>query len=310
MKKLSFVIPCYCSEKMVGDVIQRIVKTVNENGKYSYEIICVNDASKDNTFQVLKEYAEKDKSIKVLNFSKNYGQHSALMAGFHYVSGDIVVCLDDDGQNPPEEMFKLIDKLEKGYDLVSAKYVKEKRGFIRKIGSKISFAMATYLINKPKDIELNSYYVFQSYILEYITKYQNPYPFVHGQILQVTQNMVNVELPRGKRKSGTSGHNLKKLVSLWMNGFTAFSEKPLLVAGYVGIITALIGFLIAFYTIIQKIIHPEITAGYTSLMACILFVGGIILVFLGLLGEYIGRIYISINNVPQYAIKEKINIDK
>ncbi|WP_251391963.1 glycosyltransferase family 2 protein [Mediterraneibacter agrestimuris] len=308
MKRLSFVIPCYCSETMIGDVIQRIVRTVSLNENYSYEIICINDASKDNTFQVLKECATVDKNIKVLNFSKNYGQHAALMAGFHYVSGDIVICLDDDGQNPPEEMFKLIDKLEEGYDLVSAKYVKENRGFIREVGSKISFAMATYLISKPKDIELNSYYVFRSYILEYITKYQNPYPFVHGQILQVTQNMANVELPRAKRQSGTSGYSLKKLISLWMNGFTAFSEKPLLAAGYVGIIAALIGFFIAFFTIIQKIIHPEIAAGYTSLMACILFMGGIILIFLGLIGEYIGRIYISINNVPQYAIKEKVNI--
>lgn len=307
MKKLSVIIPCYCSEKTVADIINRVRKTIVDDGRYEYEIVCVNDASKDDTFKVLCKCAKVDKNVKVIDFSKNYGQHSALMAGFREAQGDIIVCLDDDGQNPPEEMFKLIDKLDEGYDLVSAKYVAEKRGFVRKVGTKISFAMSHYLISKPKNIDLNSYYVFRSYILEYITQYHNPYPFVHGQILQVTQNIANVELPRDERTNGESGYNFKKLFSLWLNGFTAFSEKPLVVAGYLGFLSAVIGFVVAIVTIIRKIINPSVLAGYTSMIACMLFMGGIILIFCGLLGEYIGRIYISINNVPQYAIRQKIN---
>ncbi len=308
MKKLSVVIPCYCSEKTVENIVQRICKTIEKDGRYTYEIICVNDASKDNTFEVLKCCADHNERVKVIDFSKNYGQHAALMAGFREATGDIVVCLDDDGQNPPEEMFKLIDKLEEGYDLVSAKYVSEKRGFIRDVGTKISFAMSHYLIGKPQDIDLNSYYVFKSFILKYVTRYQNPYPFIHGQILQVTQNMANVELPRNERESGQSGYNLKKLISLWMNGFTAFSEKPLVVAGYLGFFSAFIGFVVAIVTIVRKLMNPIVPAGYTSMIACVLFMGGLILIFCGLLGEYIGRIYISINNVPQYAIRQKINV--
>lgn len=310
MQKLSFIIPCYCSEKTIGNIIERIIKTVTVDGRYEYEIICINDASKDMTFEVLKRQALLNKQIKVISFSKNYGQHAALMAGFRHADGDIIVCLDDDGQNPPEEMFKLIDKLEEGYDLVSARYVNDKRGFIRQIGTKISFAMSDYLLGKPKDIDLNSYYVFRCFILDYITRYHNPYPFVHGQILQVTKNLANVELPRNKREEGSSGYNLKKMVSLWMNGFTAFSEKPLVLAGYLGFFSALLGFLLAIITVIRRLFNPAMSAGYASLMACVLFMGGVILVFCGLLGEYIGRIYISVNNAPQYAIRETINTEK
>jgi undecaprenyl-phosphate 4-deoxy-4-formamido-L-arabinose transferase len=230
MKKLSFVIPCYCSEKSVGGVIDEIITTVTNDGRYDYEIICINDFSKDNTLSVLKTLAQENKKIKVLSFSRNFGQHSALMAGFNHVSGDIVVCLDDDGQNPPSEMFKLIDKLEEGYDLVSAKYKEKKRSLFRRFGTKVSFWMSSTFVGKPKDIDLNSYYVFQSYILRELVKYKNAYPFVHGLILRITRNMANVEIEHKSREFGASGYSFRKLLSLWVNGFTAFSEKPLRVA--------------------------------------------------------------------------------
>lgn len=310
MKLLSFVIPCYRSEKTVGNVISRIINTIEKKESYDYEIICVNDYSPDNTFNVLKSIAQRNPKIKVINFSRNFGQHSALMAGFHYVTGDIIVCLDDDGQNPPEEMFKLIDKLEDGYDLVSAKYENKKHSLIRKMGTKISFAMSSYLVGKPKDIDLNSYYVFKRYIVDEIIKYTNPYPFVHGLILRITRNMANVPIKHEARQEGSSGYNFKKLFSLWMNGFTAFSEKPLRLASILGVFIAFLGFLYGIIIIVRKVIHPEVMLGYSSIMAAVLLFSGIIMLFLGLLGEYIGRMYISINNAPQFAIKETINIKK
>lgn len=309
MKLLSFVIPCYRSEKTVRNVIEQIIQTVEADGRYDYEIICVNDCSPDGTYEVLRQMASNSK-IKVINLSRNFGQHAALMAGFNHVSGDIVVCLDDDGQNPPGEMFKLIDKLDDGYDLVSAKYSEKKHSLFRKFGSKISFAMSSYLVGKPKNIDLNSYYVFRRYIVDEVIKYTNPYPFVHGLILRVTRNMANVEIVHKEREEGSSGYDLKKLVSLWMNGFTAFSEKPLRLASIIGCLCSFIGFAYAIYIIVQKIFNPQILMGYSSIMAAILFFSGIIMLFLGLLGEYIGRMYISINNAPQYAIKETINIKK
>lgn len=310
MEKLSFVIPCYRSENSVGQVIERIVNTVNNDGRYDYEIICVNDYSPDNTLDCLKEIARDNTKVKVIALSRNFGQHSALMAGFNYVVGDIVVCLDDDGQNPPEEMFKLIDKLNEGYDLVSAKYEGEKRSFIRRIGTKISFAMSSYFINKPKGIDLNSYYVFKRYVLDEVIKYKNAYPFVHGLILRITRNMANVVIGHDDRIEGSSGYSFKKLFALWMNGFTAFSEKPLRLAAIIGWITAFLGFAYGIFIIIRKIIIPDIAVGYSSIMAVMLFLCGMIMLFMGLLGEYIGRIYISLNNAPQFAVKEVINCDK
>ena len=307
--KLSFVIPCYRSAASIGDVVARIKKTVEQDGRYEYEIICVNDYSPDNTLEVLRELAAKDLRIKVISLTKNFGQHAALMAGYNHVTGDIVVCMDDDGQNPPEEMFRLIDKLNEGYDLVSAKYANKKHSWFRRMGSKLSMAMSTYLIGKPKDIDLNSYCVFRRFVADEVIKYKNAYPFVHGLMLRVTRNIANVEIDHQERKSGSSGYNLKKLVALWMNGFTAFSEKPLRAASLLGFLCAAVGILWGIVVIVRKLIHPGIVAGYSSIMAVILILAGIIMLFLGLLGEYIGRIYICINNSPQYAIRETINID-
>lgn len=310
MEKLSFVIPCYRSENTIENILGRVVETVKKDGRYDYEIVCVNDCSPDNVMDKLREKSIQNDKIKVISLSRNFGQHSALMAGFNYVSGDIIVCLDDDGQNPPEEMFKLIDKLEEGYDLVSAKYVNEKRNIIRKLGTKLSFAMSSYFINKPSNIDLNSYYVFRRYIVDEIIKYKNAYPFVHGLILRVTRNMANVIIPHEKRVEGKSGYSLNKLFGLWLNGFTAFSEKPLRVASIMGWVVACIGIIFGIVVVVRKIVNPDILIGYSSIMAVILFLGGMIMLFIGLLGEYVGRIYISLNNAPQYAIKEVININK
>lgn len=307
MKKLSFVIPCYGSEMSIANVVGDIISTVESDGRYDYEIICVNDCSPDGTCEVLKKLA-KNKKLKVIDLARNFGQHAATMAGFHYVSGDIVVCLDDDGQNPPSEMFKLIDKLEEGYDLVSARYTNKKHSWFRRFGSKVSMAMSSALVGKPKDIDLNSYCVLRRFVVDEVIKYKNAYPFIHGLMLRVTRNIANVEILHKERETGHSGYNFKKLFSLWMNGFTAFSEKPLRVASFIGCFCALSGFIFGIVVIIRKIIYPEILLGYSSIMAVMLFLCGIIMLFLGLLGEYIGRIYISINNAPQYVVRETYNL--
>ena len=305
---LSIVIPCYCSENTVADVIDRTIRTIEADGRYEYEFICVNDCSRDGTLDVLKGLSKANPLIKVISFTKNFGQHSALMAGFANVSGDIVVSMDDDGQSRPEDLFKLVDKLEEGYDLVSAKFVSEHRSLFRRTGSKVSMAMSNSLVGMPDGIELNSYCVFRRFVADEIVKYTNAYPFVHGLMLRVTRNIANVDLERGDREDGVSGYTFKKLLSLWMNGFTAFSEKPLRVASAIGAILAIIGMIAGVVVIIRKIIDPSIAAGYSSLMAVMLFLAGIVMLFLGLLGEYIGRIYICINNAPQYVIRETINL--
>ncbi len=309
MKKISVIIPCYRSENSVGNVIDEAIQTITADGRYDYEIICINDYSPDGTLEVLKEKARQLHKLKVISFSRNFGQHSALMAGFNHATGDIILCLDDDGQTPPSEMFKLIDKLENGYDLVSAKYSNNKRSLFRKLGTKISFWMSRVLIGKPKDIDLNSFFALRRYVLDEIIKYKNAYPFVQGLILRITRNMANVEIVPRQRTYGSSGYSFKKLVSLWLNGFTAFSEKPLRIASTLGIICAAGGFVYGAITVIRKLIDPRVPLGYSSIMTAVLLLSGIIMLFLGLMGEYIGRIYISLNNAPQYAIRETYNID-
>lgn len=308
--KLSFVVPCYRSANSISDVVNRIVTTVKADGRYDYEIICVDDCSPDNTLDVLRSLAKKSHNIKVIALSKNFGQHGALMSGYNHITGDIVISLDDDGQNPPEEVFKLIDKVNEGYDLVSAKYPEKKHGFIRRLGSKISFFMSRNLVGMPKHIELNSYCAFRRFIADEIIKYSNPYPFVHGLMLRVTRNIANVEISHQERQQGQSGYTLSKLFGLWMNGFTAFSEKPLRIASILGglsVGSSFIGFLVL---IIKKIINPEFLAFSYSLLFVIILLFGITMLLIGLLGEYIGRMYICINNAPQYAVREKINFDE
>ena len=156
---------------------------------------------------------------------------------------------------------------------------------------------------------LNSYCVIRRYVIDEVIKYHNAYPFVHGLMLRITRNIANVEIEHKDRSVGSSGYTLAKLLGLWMNGFTAFSEKPLRLASVIGMICALVGFIFGIYVIINKIIHPHIAAGYSSMMAAIMFLCGIIMMLLGLLGEYIGRMYICLNNAPQFAIREKYNID-
>lgn len=308
--KVSVVIPCYCSEKTISSVVQRTETVMENHPLYDYEIICVNDCSPDGTLSVLHSLATMNKKIKVLDLARNFGQHSALMAGFNYVTGDVVVCLDDDGQTAPEDMFRLIAKIEEGYDVSSARYVQEHRSLLRRLGSKVSMAMSHRLVGMPKNIELNSFCAFKRFVSDEVIKYKNAYPFVHGLMLRATRNIANVEMVRSERESGSSGYTLGKLLGLWLNGFTAFSVAPLRLAGIIGAIVAVAGFVYGAFVVVRKLMVPGISAGYSSIMAVVLFFFGLNMLFMGLIGEYIGRSYICINEAPQYVIKELVNIEE
>ena len=303
--RVSFVIPCYRSEHTIGQVVTEINKAMTE--RYDYEIILVNDCSPDNTFQVIEKLCMEQDNITGVNLAKNFGQHSALMAGFHYVSGDIIVCMDDDGQTPPCEVHKLLKALEdEQTDVVYAEYSHKKHSVFRNMGSMLNSKMAQYLIGKPKDLYVSSYFAAKRFIIDEIISYKNPYPYVIGLVLRSTKNIVNVEVEHRERQEGNSGYTMKKLIALWFNGFTAFSVKPLRVATVVGMAFSVVGFLHLIYTIINKFLNPNVPLGWSSTMAVLLVVGGCILFMLGLIGEYIGRIYISLNNSPQYVVKKVV----
>ncbi len=307
MQLISFVIPCYRSQDSIETVVDKIIEVVTNDGRYDYEIICVNDYSPDNTGEVLDRLAEQNQKITVIHLARNFGQHSAIMAGFNYVSGDIIVCLDDDGQTPPEEMFKLIDKLDEGYDIVSAKYRKKMESPFRLFGSRVAALAGEMFVGKPKSVDLNSYYAVRRFVVDETIKYKNPYPSVQGLELRVTRNIANVEIEHRARESGKSGYSLLKLIALWVNGVTSFSEKPLRLSSWLGVISALAGFIYGIVIVIRRIFNPDIPVGYSSMMAVILFMFGVVFLILGLMGEYIGRIYICINSAPQYVVRSVKN---
>ncbi len=305
--KLSFVIPCYGSEKTISHVIDDIKSTVREND--SYEIICVNDCSPDEVFSVLEKIAETNKQLKIVNLAKNFGQHSALMAGLHQVTGDIIICLDDDGQTDPKDCYSLIDALGDNIDVAYAKYFSKKETPFRLFGSWTAKKMGQWLCSIPKNIELNSYFACKRFVVNEVIRYKNAYPYLMGLVFRATNKVANVAIPHYERKIGTSGYSLTKLISLWMNGFTAFSVKPLRIATFLGGITASAGFLFAIYIALKKILNPTMPMGYSSLMCVLLFIGGMLMLMLGLIGEYIGRIYICLNKAPQYVIRNTINCE-
>lgn len=309
MKKISFIIPCYRSEKTLPGVVSEIEEKMKTLARYEYDIFLVNDCSPDNTFEVIRELVKEHENIKGIDFARNFGQHSALMAGLRYSDGDYVVCLDDDGQTPADEVDKLLDKLEEGYDAVYAKYDHKQHSAFRNFGSRVNELMARIMLGKPKELYVSSYFAVKRFVVEDMVRYENSYPYVIGLVLRATRNIANVAVSHRERTEGTSGYTLKKLLGLWFNGFTAFSVKPLRIATAIGACSAVMGFCYGVYTIIKRLINPDVPMGFSSTMAAIVFFGGMIMLLLGMIGEYIGRIYISLNNSPQYVIREKINID-
>jgi len=308
VKTLSFVIPCYRSEHTLPHVVAEIDKKMTEMSEYEYEIILVNDCSPDGTLATIRRLCEEDSRRKGLSFSKNFGQHSALMAGLRASTGEYVVCLDDDGQTPADEVDKLLHALDEGYDAVYAKYMHKKHSLFRNFGSKVNELMTRTMLGKPASLFISSYFGVRRFVVEDMIRYENSYPYVIGLVLRATKNITNVVVTHRDREEGNSGYTLKKLLGLWFNGFTAFSVKPLRIATAIGVTCAILGFLYGLYTVIKFFINPDVPMGFSSLMSAIVFFGGMVMIMLGLIGEYIGRIYISMNNSPQYVVKEKINL--
>ena len=308
---ISFVIPCYRSQATLPSVIREIQETMEGLRQYTYEVVLVNDCSPDDTFETIRELCRENANMTGINLAKNFGQHSALMAGFHQIKGDIVVCLDDDGQTPAGEVGKLLEGIEKGADVVYAKYAHKHHSGFRNWGSHVNELMTRVMLGKPKDLYVSSYFAARRFVVDEMIKYEYPYPYVIGLVLRTTKNIINVEVNHRDRLEGTSGYTLGKLLNLWFNGFTAFSVKPLRIATVTGAGCALLGFAYGIYTIIKKIFinPPGLVTGFSALMSVLVFMGGMLMLMLGLVGEYMGRMYISMNRSPQYVVREIVNCE-
>ena len=303
MKKISIIIPCYCSAESIHDVAERIAAVLTGQ---VYELILVNDASPDNTFEVITDLARKDNRIIGINLARNFGQHSAIFAGFHYATGDEIVCMDDDGQTPPEGIPALLKAIQGEADVAYARYGQKRHSLFRNFGSKVNDFMACKLIEKPKDLFLSSFFAMKRYVMDEVLRYENPFVYLPGLVLRSTNRLCNVDIEHHPREYGRSGYTFGKLFKLWLNGFTAFSIKPLRVADLLGCFVAGWGFIYLIYTIVMYFHHPGTVEGWNSLMAVLLILGGSIMLMLGMIGEYLGRVYISLNSAPQYVVRDVV----
>ena len=304
MELVSCVIPCYHSEKTIGKVTAGIEAVFAAHPGWDYEIILVNDNPPDETWDVILRLCEDNPKIHGLCFSRNFGQHAALMAGYRHVNGGIVVSLDDDGQNPPEQMFRLIGGIDGKHDLVYASEPEAPKEWWRVAGSKMTNRMFSWLLGKPKELYLSSYYAAKRFVIDEMVRCESPYPYVDGLALLSTTQYQNVAVDTREREEGESGYTFRSLVKLWTNGFTAFSVKPLRIATAAGACVSVIGVLLGILLIIQKLIWRDaINAGWTSLMAVMLLLFGILMMIMGMVGEYVGRIFVTMNRSPQYVIK-------
>ncbi|MBQ8947553.1 MAG: glycosyltransferase family 2 protein [Lachnospiraceae bacterium] len=304
MSKVSFVIPCYRSEKTLESVIDEIRETMRGLTEYTYDIVLVNDASPDGTWNVIRRLTGSVENIIGINLSRNFGQHAALMAGYSYTDGDIVVSLDDDGQTPADEVGKLLKKIEEGSDVVYAKYTHKQHSGFRNLGSRINELMTRVMLGKPKELYVSSYFAARRFIIDEILRYRQSYPYVIGLVLRSTSNISNVEVTHRARTVGSSGYTFGKLMGLWMNGFTAFSIKPLRIATAIGFVSTVISLIYGIYTIVKKFVRPDVPIGFSALVCIILFVGGVMMIMQGMIGEYLGRTYMSVNETPQFVIRE------
>ena len=310
MIKLSIVIPCFNSMNTLKTVVDSTIQEIKKLKKYDFEIILVNDGSTDQTLVIIKSLCEKNEKIKGINLSQNFGQASAMLAGYSISTGEVVVHSDDDGQTPIDELYKLLKKLGEGYDMVFAQFDAKRNNFLQNIGTKINNLMAFYLIDKPTGLHMGNFWVCQSFVAKDAVKCKNPYPYLAGIFLQITKNIGTVSTSHNKRLKGKTNYTFKKMISLWLNGFTAFSIKPLRLASILGLLISIGGFSYLIFIIVQRLQNPEFYTGYTILVASFYLIGGMIMLLLGLIGEYIGRIYMNINSKPQFVIKEFYNSDK
>jgi len=305
--KVSVVIPVYNGAQSIGGLVEQLAGTLS--GLYNLEIVLVNDNSPDNSEAVCEALFKKHPGIvRFYSLAKNVGEHNAVMAGLNQSTGDYMVIMDDDFQNPISEVVKLLDHAtQNDCDVTYTYYKKKKHSFFRNLGSRLNDKAANIMLKKPKDLYLSSFKALNRFIVDEIMKYNLPYPYIDGLILRCTDKIAKIEVEHHKRQTGRSGYTLAKLIRLWLNMFTNFSILPLRASFVLGMVISVLGLIFAIVIIIEKFSNPNIPVGYTSLIIAVLLFAGIQLISIGVIGEYVGRIFLSQNKKPQYTIRKRFD---
>ncbi|PZR72577.1 MAG: glycosyltransferase [Chthoniobacterales bacterium] len=302
---LSIVIPLFNAALTLPTLHQELSALEVSGG---LELILVNDGSRDETEAVaLKLTRESRMPMTFLSLSRNFGEHNAVLAGLRVVSGRYVVTMDDDLQNPPSEALKLLATAKaENRDVVFAIYDRKEHSWWRNAGSWLTNLIADFVVEKPRKLYLSSFRCMSRFVADEVAKSRNPYPYIDGLIFQVTQNAGTVRVRHVERSAGSSGYNLHKLVRLWISMLVNVSILPLRLMTFAGMIVSALGFLAVIEVVLEHMLHKTPT-GWSSLMAAVLLLSGTQLLLLGILGEYVGRIYLGISEKPQSVVREKVS---
>jgi glycosyltransferase involved in cell wall biosynthesis len=299
---LSIVIPVYRGAATIGRLVDALSALHAAGG---LEVVLVNDGSPDNSAEICQDLVRHAAiPLTYIEHARNFGEHNAVMTGLRHASGAYVITMDDDLQNPPEEVIRLYDHARLGnWDVVYTRYgIKQHAGW-RNLGSRFANTVADRLLDKPKGLYLSSFRCMSAFVVQSVTRYQGPYPYVDGLIMQVTQRIDSIEVRHVPRIEGRSNYNLARLVRLWLNLATSFSLAPLRLAVYAGVFMALLGAAGAVATIVEALFLHDTPSGWASTMTVILLVAGVQSMILGVLGEYVGRTFLSANGKPQATVR-------
>jgi undecaprenyl-phosphate 4-deoxy-4-formamido-L-arabinose transferase len=296
------VIPVYNGAASIGRLVDALAGLKVAGG---HEVILVNDGSPDNSLEVCRELARRrDLPVTVVNLARNFGEHNAVMAGFAQVRGDYVITMDDDLQNPPEEVVRLFEYTrDHGYDVVYTYYEKKQHAGWRNLGSRFANWCSDLLLDKPKGLYLSSFRCVSAFVVDQVVSNGGPYPYVDGLIMQVTQNIGRLQVAHLRRAVGRSNYTLRRLIRLWLSVFLNFSVMPLRVSTLAGLGMSALGVL-GFVIVIAEALRGHTPEGWASLMAATLLLAGVQLVILGIIGEYLGRMFLTVNRKPQYIVRD------
>lgn len=299
---LSIVIPVYRGAATIARLVQELSRLHPAGG---LEIVLVNDGSPDNSGEICRGLLQSaELPVTYVEHARNFGEHNAVMTGLRHASGAYVITMDDDLQNPPEEVVRLYDHARLGgWDVVYTRYATKQHAGWRNLGSRFANAVADQLMDKPKGLYLSSFRCMSALVVGAVTRYSGPYPYVDGLIMQVTQRIDSIEVKHLPRMEGRSNYTLRRLVRLWLNLATSFSLAPLRVAVFAGALLALLGAIGAVATIVEALVTRDTPSGWASTMTVILLVSGVQSMILGIMGEYVGRTFLSANGKPQGTVR-------
>ncbi len=303
-KSISIVIPVYKSEGVLKELHRRLSLALNSLTD-DYEIILVNDCSPDKSWEIMNEISKEDKCVMPIALRRNVGYDNAVMAGLNYASKEYVVMMDDDLQHSPEDISLLLDMFEDGYDVVYANFIKKRQALLKNLGSWMNGKLAQLIINKPPDIYLSPFKIMRREIADVVIKYRGPFPYIDGLIFQATSFIGQVTITHNERFTGKGNHGIYRSMKIVFNFCTTFSVLPLRLATLLGLVFSCIAGIAGIVLVLSKLVWGVELEGWTSIMLCIVIMGGIQLVVLGIIGEYVGRLYMNINHRPQFVVKEK-----